>query len=73
MSASVGSTNIRAKRKKETPVPLAPGDQVTSYMRPDLTYTVVDRGAHMVLVRSNEDGGESWISRTVLRRVDPAT
>lgn len=73
MSEGEGSTTIRNKRKKEAPVPLAPGDQVTSFMRPDITYTVVDRGSHMVRIKNNEDGDEGWVSRSVLRRVEPET
>lgn len=54
---------------RETKPPLQPGDAVKSYMRPDLSYTVVDRSGALVLVRSG-DGSESWIARTMLRRLD---
>lgn len=52
-------------------MPLQPGDQVVSYMRPDITYTVVHRDRSMVYVRSNLDGNEGWVARSVLKRVDP--
>lgn len=60
-------------KKKVKTMPLQPGDQVTSLMRPDITYTVVERSSHLVKVSSNLDGGEGWVSRSVLRRVEPET
>lgn len=70
MSQSNGTTNIRNKAKRPTPIPLAPGDVVTSHMRPDVQYTVIERDSHMVRVRSLLDGGEGWLARSVLRRVE---
>lgn len=75
MTESKGAITIRNRhpRKGPAPVPLESGDLVTSFMRPDIRYTVVKRSGHMVLVKSVEDGGEGWVARTVLKRVEPET
>lgn len=72
MSTSKGSMTIRKPTARTPRAPLEPGEVVSSQMRPDLRYEVLERSAHMVLVRSLADGGEGWIARSVLYRVEEA-
>lgn len=57
-------------RGRVTRVPLVVGDLVTSYLRPDDQFVVVDFDRRAGMVQCRSDSGLFWCARSVLRRVE---